>query len=303
MTTMIAAGVMALTATAMAEPYSDAENNFRVVIPDGWQNDHDTDKSLKLSLVSPRFDETFAKCAVFVGDSPETRGQSQADLDADGDKEIGDDFWTQGAKSADGLDSITIDGRGVRMINAHKAYFAITTLSGKRKDGSVVSLKTQQMLEAIPGQFFLLACAASKDGFEKEQPDFDAFMNSFAPLGDARVASAPSSGVTSLTMYTQPRFGGVSRVITQDQANLALFGWHGTTASMSIAGSGAWEVCDGTNFTGRCETVTAALPTGPSGKGFAIASARHVKALLPPQATRVDPRALMAQMVRRALAQ
>jgi hypothetical protein len=301
-TTMIAAGVMALAATAAAEPYTDAGNNFRVTIPDGWQNDHDTDQLVKLSVISPRFQETRGLCGVLVTQTPQTRGKTQAELDADGDNAFDEDFWVKAISGVKEAQSAKLDGHGVRMVNGHKAYVAAATLSGASGDGSQLTAKTQQMLEMIPGQMFMILCAVRDSAFDQEEADISAFMNSFAPISDAPVAMAPSPGVTSLTMYSQPRFGGVSRVITQDQPNLALLGWRGTTASMSMAGSGAWEVCDGANFAGRCVTVTATLPTGPNGKGFSIASARHVKALLP-QDPQIDVGALLQHAASRALAQ
>lgn len=303
MMTAIAAGALALTAPlAAAESYTDAESNFRITIPDGWQNDHDTDESIRLSLLSPRFKETRGLCGVLTMAQPETRGKSQAELDADGDRSFGEEFWIKAMQGADTVKAVAIDGRGVRMVNGHKAYFMVATIDPKASaDGP--KIKTQQMIEVIPGQFFLIMCMSKADSFDKEEADFTALMNSFAPISDAPVAMREPNGVTSLTMYSLPRYGGVSRVVTQDAANLAEFGWHGTTASLSVAGTGAWEVCEGANFTGRCETVTTSLPTGLGGKTFAVASARHITALLPPsQAAHADPQADVTLAVERLLA-
>jgi hypothetical protein len=281
---VIVAGAVALSATsAAAEDYSDAANNFRLTVPDGWTSEKPADPYIKLMMLSPRAQETHGQCSVITTLMPETKGLSQADIDAAADKEIDESFWLKGLKVAKEVIDASIESHGARMVNGHKAFFVLAKVTGNVAHAGPATAKMQQMLEAIPGQLFVVTCAAWEASYAKEEADFDIVLNSFAPIGDAPVAMFESIGVTSLTMYSLPRFGGVSRVVTQDAANLAVFGWHGTTASLSTAGSGAWEVCDGINFGGRCETVTAALPTGPAGKGFAIVSARHVNAILPTQ--------------------
>ena len=281
---MIGASALALASTpGAAENYSDAANNFRTTIPEGWSQAEPALQAIKLKIFSPRVETTRGLCTVLVLPVPETRGASQADVDADADKTVDENFWLTGMKHVKNVEDATVDSHGVRMVNGHKAYVANGTMTGNVPNVGSVKAKIQQMLEAIPGQVFIVTCAAWESGFAQEEADINVVMNSFEPIGDVPVAMLRSGGVTSLTMYTQPRFGGVSRVVTQDVPNLALFGWRGTTASMSIAGSGGWEVCEGANFSGRCETITATLPTGPNGKGFTVASARHLKAMLPPQ--------------------
>jgi hypothetical protein len=209
---------------------------------------------------------------------------TQEAIDADGEKTVDEAFWLRALKKAKYVDDASIEATGVKMINGHKAYFAIANLSATVPNVGAIKAKTQQMLEAIPGQFFIVTCTASDTGYAQEESDFNIVFNSFAPLSDAPVASAEPNGVSSLTMYSLPGFGGVSRVVTRDAPDLASYGWRVTTASVSVAGSGAWEVCEGANYNGRCRMITAALPTGPDGKLFAVASARRVKAILPAHA-------------------
>jgi hypothetical protein len=49
-------------------------------------------------------------------------------------------------------------------------------------------------------------------------------------------------------------------VVTQDTPDLALAGWRGDTAgSISVAGSGLWQVCDRANYAGTCRVVSSTM--------------------------------------------
>jgi len=214
--------------------------------------------NVKFKILSSRFEQTHGVCTVFTTLNPASRAATQADIDADGDKRIDENFWLTSLKKVKMLKEVKIESHGQKMVHGHKAYFVVAVITGTVEGVGDVTLKTQQMMEAIPGQFFLLGCAAhdADDGYPLDVADFETVLNSFAPLSDAPVAMLEGQGVSSLTMYSQPRFGGVSRVVTQDAPDLAAFGWRGPTASMSVAGGGAWEVCDGANFAGTCQTVS-----------------------------------------------
>jgi hypothetical protein len=284
MTALTVAMLTLAASGALAREHSDVANNFRVSIPDGWTSETPISRAIKLKIRSPRAAETRGMCSVITKLIPETKTVSQADIDADGDKTVDEAFWLKGLKKVTAVEDVTIEAHGAKMINGHKAYFVLANITGTIPNVGPVNAKMQQMIEAIPGQLFIVTCTATIAAYAQEESDFDSVFASFAPLSDVPVASLSSPGVRSLTMYSLPQFGGVSRVFTQDTPSVGAYGWRTTTASVSIAGSGAWEVCDGANFTGRCHTITAAMPTGPNGKIFAIASARHVKAILPPQA-------------------
>ena len=66
---------------------------------------------------------------------------------------------------------------------------------------------------------------------------------------------------------------GASRVITQDAGDLKQFGWSRTAGSFSTSGAGTWEVCDGTNFSGHCRTLSGSNGAVPA---LAAMSARRV---------------------------
>jgi len=298
----MAAVLVALTASvAAAADYSDTTNNFRLTVPDDWTQGVPKNAAVRYQILSPRVDTTRGNCTVIANLMPETRGISQADLDAMGEKTFDEKFFLDGMKTAQYVTEATVSSTGGKMVNGHRAYFVVGDLTANIPNDGIVKARTQQMIELIPGQIFIVTCTASDVGYATEEGDFNTVFNSFAPLSDAPVASLSVPGVSSLTMYTAPRFGGVSRVVTQDAPNLAVFGWRSTTASVSIAGSGAWEVCDGADFTGRCQMITTTLATGPDGKGFTIASARHVKAILPAQSGPVDMRAVLRAGVEAAL--
>src|SRR4029079_19620252 len=128
-----------------------------------------------------------------------------------------ENFWLTGMKKAKEVKEVTIETHVTKMVNGHKAYFVIVSLTGEVEGIGEVKAKTQQMIEAIPGQLFIVTCAAgdAEPGYAQDESDFTTVFNSFAPLGDAPVAMLQSPGISSLTMYTLPRFGGVSRIVTQ----------------------------------------------------------------------------------------
>ena len=272
----LTAALLALATTwAIAAEHSDTANNFRISAPEGWTPDTPINANIKFKILSPRFDQTRGVCTVFTTLNPSSRALTQADIDADGDARIDENFWLTSLKKAKSIKEVTVESHGQKMVNGHKAYFVVAQLTGTVEGVGDVSIKIQQMMEAIPGQFFLVGCAArnADDGYPVEESDFTSVLHSFAPLSDAPVASLSVPGVSSLTMYSQPRFGGVSRVVTQDAPDLAAFGWRGPTASMSVADTGAWEVCDGANYTGRCAVVSGANLA----HGGGVASARRAQ--------------------------
>lgn len=302
LTSVVMVAAALLTGAATAADYSDAANNFRIAVPDGWTQGTAQNELVKFQIVSPRIETTRGNCTVITILMPETRGASQADLDAVGEKTFDEKFFRDGMKSAQYVTEATVVSTGSKSVNGRRAFMVVGDLTADVPGQGVLKARTQQMIELIPGQIFIVTCTASDTGYAQEESDFEIMLNSFAPLSDAPVASLQTPGVSSLTMYTAPDFGGASRVVTQDTANLAVFGWQTPSASVSIAGSGAWEVCDGANFTGRCQMITTTLATGPNGKGFVIVSARHVKAILPPQAGPLEARGAVAAGISAALA-
>ena len=129
------------------------------------------------------------------------------------------------------------------------------------------------MIEAIPGEIFIVTCTGSDTGYATEEADFNLVFDSFAPISDTPVAAAEPPGVSSLTLYAQARFGGVSHVVTKDTPDFAAAGWRQPAASLSIAGASTWQVCEGANYSGACHVVSAAMPA--SGLAAPILSARH----------------------------
>ena len=70
-------------------------------------------------------------------------------------------------------------------------------------------------------------------------------------------APALAQGLSNrITLYAGAGRTGDARSFTDVQSNLGNAGFNDKAASVRIDGGGAWQVCDGANFTGHCETLT-----------------------------------------------
>lgn len=287
LSTIVAAG-----GALAGSDYSDPTNNFRLTVPDGWTPAMPPSPVIKFVMRSPRFSDTKGNCNVIYHQMEETKGLSQSDIDDQLSATVDDEFWKSGLKTGRYIDDATVVTSGVKMRNGHKAFFVVANLNATVPDVGAIKAKNQQMLQARPGEIFLVTCTASDTGYATEESDFNIVFDSFAPLSDTPVASAAPNGVPSLTLYSLARFGGVSHVVTQDTPDLALFGWRNGTASASVAGGAQWEVCDGANYTGKCRVVVDAL-AGFGQTGAAVTSARRYNG-------KAEPRAL-AQILQTAI--
>jgi len=262
--------IMVFTGVAAAESQTLI---FKVNIPKDWQVKEPSDAAIKLMVISPRIASTGGNCNFIVNDMPKLVGVSQAQINEAGTEAFTEAFWRKELEAAK-MTNVRIEKSGTRDQGDRRVFYARWT-SDMPVDGGTISMTGLQDLHVVPGRGYVVTCAALSEAVDQEEADFAYIMNSFEPSSEVPTAALSPSGPASLTLYDRARYSGVSRVITQDTADLTQFGWSRTAASFSTAGSDAWEVCDSANFTGNCRTLSGNVPTLPA---FAALSARRVPA-------------------------
>jgi hypothetical protein len=245
-------------AVALAETVRDTAHNFRVTVPSGWKSEANPSDDIRLFMTSSKAEQTGGSCNVVSEAHPKSSTLTQSAIEGELDQELNDAAWLAMFKSVIFIDNVAIEKTGSERINGHKAYYVIATFDSVTPGSPIIPVKLKQYLHAIPGEVFFVTCSAAHDGYAVEEDNFNSVFASFAPLNDT-VAAAEPNGVPSLTLYAGANFGGVSRVVTQDTPDLALAGWREKAGSMSVAGPGLWQVCDGPNYAGTCRVVSSVL--------------------------------------------
>lgn len=86
----------------------------------------------------------------------------------------------------------------------------------------------------------------------------------------------PTQPVYRIVLYDRADFRGKSVGVTMDTPNLATRKFAAAASSLRVQG-GAWEICTGPNYTGRCQIVTSAMDLDAAGLGDAVQSIRRAK--------------------------
>jgi hypothetical protein len=249
---------LALGGGALGETVSDTAHNFRILVPEGWKSEQNPSQDISIVMVAPDREQTGANCNVVTEANPSSKAMTQEQVDAGTDKEVTDEAWAAVFKAIIFIDNITIEKTGTERLNGYKGHYVVASFSSVMPGQPVRKIKLKQDLVAIPGQLFFITCSASAESFAAKEEEFKTVFASFSPLGDA-IAANERGGIASLTLYAQARFGGASRVVTRDTPDLALAGWREAAGSLSVAGEGLWQVCDGANYAGACRLVAGAL--------------------------------------------
>jgi hypothetical protein len=256
----LAAACVALgvNATALAETVRDTTHNFRITVPDGWKSEKNPNDEIRVVMISSKAEQTGGNCNVVTSAHPKSAAMTLPQIEAEIDKELDEGAWLAMFKQVIFIDSVAIEKSGSERLNGRKAYFVLATFNSISPGSPLVPIRLKQYLIAIPGEVFFITCMALQDGFAAEEETFQTVFKSFAPLNDT-VAALEPKGVPSLSLYARADFAGVSRVVTQDTPDLAVTGWRERAGSMSVAGPGLWQVCDGANYSGSCRVVSSAL--------------------------------------------
>jgi hypothetical protein len=267
-----------LGSSAQAEQYSDADANFQVTVPSGWQTGKITNEYVKLIMMKGTDKTTFGICTVVTQQRPETKQLTQAQIDAKMVSLIDEKFWQFALTMSPGTTEATLKSSNTEIKHGRNVYSAVMGFKVPAKDGGEgLDATAKEIILVIPGQFYFVTCLAPDTGYGAMEGDFNVVFDSFGPISDTPVAANEAPSVSALTLYSGAKFAGVSRVVTQDTPDLSLYGWRQTTASASVSGAAPWEMCSGANYAGDCRVVSGALGSS-LGRGAGVLSARRVPA-------------------------
>lgn len=184
-------GALALCQIAVsAREIVDANNSFRVSVPDDWTQMAPASSAAALVVVSPRASQTGGNCNVSVTVDPTSKGKTQAEIDASASAEVNDQFWLAVLGATRLFKSTTIDSYGERMHRGRKMFHAKAT-----SEMANVPAKITQVfnMHPLPGQVFVASCTALAQKFADEEADFNAILASFDPSAELTV-SLPRPG-------------------------------------------------------------------------------------------------------------
>lgn len=269
---VLLAGFALAAPFAAAADYRDPHGRFSVSVPEDWMADApETASPIALLMLGVKGKELIGICLVLIQDTPETRGLTQADIDAAMAQEINEAFWRGAIQSAGGYD-VAIDSFGARDGGGHQVHQVVVSYSIKTKDG-VGRTKGKNEVHMMPGRMHMVGCTTEDARYDAASADFDSILYSYDP-SIGLVSEAPSGGRSVLTLYVGTNFQGTARVLAQDVPNVAALGLSGVPASMAVAGFGLWEICEGANFTGKCRLLSATANSAPGG-ALKLGSARR----------------------------
>jgi hypothetical protein len=188
-----AMAALALTATAAtAAEYTDANNTFRLKMPDDWTTERPPIETVAVVIVSPRRVETGGNCNVVLAPVEATKSMSQAEIEADLSGQFNEEYWKAEFRGAGGFKSTTIEKHGERMQHGRKVFFVKATSEFVAGD---ITLFITQLVDyhAIPGRVYAVSCTVRQTGFEREVADFEMIMTSFEPIPYMTVAAGRTS--------------------------------------------------------------------------------------------------------------
>jgi hypothetical protein len=85
-------------------------------------------------------------------------------------------------------------------------------------------------------------------------------------------------GGVGLRVFEHADFSGQSATLTRDTPDFRSIGMNGIVSSLRVAGRDVWEVCEGRNYSGRCEVVSGTeSDLRAHGWNDRISSARRVR--------------------------
>ncbi len=259
------AALAAVCATFIALPlyaasaYVDPEGRFAIGVPDEWIAGQPTDKKAAGLLAKKSETELFAVCVVSVTDTPETKAMTQEEINRESAAGLGNDFW-QSSYKAQGAQEVVIAASSVReAIGGRKVQTVSAEFSMKQTTGGVLRFKAREELHILPGRIHDVGCMSPATKFDGVKADIDAILLSYDPHGGLTV-QGPAVEPSVVTLFARANYEGVARVLKQQAATVA-----DRTGSIMVSGLGAWQVCEGANFTGACTTVASAKSAAANG--------------------------------------
>jgi hypothetical protein len=194
-----ALAMLALMETAaVAEEVSDANNTFRLTIPDGWTKVPPPFAGVALIVASPRIEETGGSCNVIIAEVEETRSMTQAEAEALAIAAFTEEAWKAEIASIRFVKSVTIEQSGVKEHRGRKAFF-VRAIVDFDLNGTVVSFKNLQDFHVIPGRMYAVTCASLAAAYDQEAADLETIMASFEPIPSMTVAGTRARAPSTVT--------------------------------------------------------------------------------------------------------
>jgi hypothetical protein len=75
-------------------------------------------------------------------------------------------------------------------------------------------------------------------------------------LAALRAQDPRQMGGTGMRVFEHAEFAGQSATLTRDTPDFRSIGMNDIVSSLRVAGRETWEVCEGRNYSGRCEVVS-----------------------------------------------
>jgi hypothetical protein len=255
---------------AEAAELRDAQGRFTLTVPDGWTSDIPANAA-DFTVVLSKGDAEGAPGAACIGlylDMPTTRSATQADLNTVVEGQLTADFW-KSAIQASGDTSFKVISTGKRDRDGRRIHNVVFT-GTVVENGKTESGKGKMEVHFIPGSMHSVMCVTDEAAFVRHTNAFETIFTSYQPSVAPLIAQARSGTASALTLFARTAQAGQAQVVSPDTPDTRRAGFNPAAGSLTVDGSGAWQVCSGAGYTGQCETVS-----GPIAAPFAVLSARR----------------------------
>jgi hypothetical protein len=176
--------------------YQDPLGRFAVTVPDGWTSQMG-DGVQAIMVLRPDGAPQFGGggCFIAIKEVPELKGKTQAEVDAELEKELTPEVWNA-AVSAPSVQNAKLESSGTVNYNGRKAFYGVATATAN-VNGQTVALKAKLVYFGVPGSLHAVGCSAKADIFETQLPIYDGVFASYEPKRGEMIVSAPPAGAGS----------------------------------------------------------------------------------------------------------
>ncbi len=269
--------------------FTDNRGRFSVVAPEGWQSTvPEKNEHVTFYMAKSIENSGTAVCVFFIRETPETNSKSQAEIDHATSAELTKEYWERLFRSV-GNGTVNIKKHGSRDAVNRKIHYVVVDYATIYSGDEVVYYSAHDEIHALPGAMHSPGCLTNTPDYEAFASDFDAILNSYTPQSGL-IARAPAKHPSVATLYAGANFDGTARVVGTAIPDVAALGWPQQTGSFAVSGYGEWQVCEGTNYTGKCSVLVGTNPgvkigslrpvTPPSLRGIASAISTETVLLL-----------------------
>lgn len=265
--------VLAATAPGQAADLNDPAGRFTASYPDGWTPVSNVPPPAVFMITKDAGDGTRSVCTVAILATPASTSKNQKDIDDEISRSNTNDN-IKAAYAQQGFKDVVVDKQSERPGDGHVVHQIFLSMTLSLPNGATAPLKVFEELHAFPGQIHDLGCLTKPENYAKVEPDFLSIGLGYHPKS-ALVAQIDSPSATLVTLFADARFQGSRRPISGDTPDVARVGWTGRTGSLGLADATPWQVCESSNYAGRCMVLTASL-AGQANTHFPVGSLRRL---------------------------